>query len=453
MKIVILGAGEMGSYVASALSQEEHDITLIDKDPKVLEQVNREIDVATLLATAPSLSIFQTLMEQKPDLLVAATNDDETNLVSCALAKNLGFPKTVSLIRSPEYLHTSIVHLPRLFYVDHFIGAEMLSARNLFKLLMHSNDIAFEHFAHGAVVMRTILLSEQWTQSGTPIHSLPIPEELIICLIRRRSNGEDIIIIPHGDDYLLPNDEVTLIGQANVMNMLPDLFDTSERCVKSIILVGGTYTSLYLAQLLLQQKVAVRIVEKDPYRCRELADILPDATIINRSILDPQVFLEEDVAGADAFACCTADDGANFLIASLAHLEGCPKIIALANHPAFVPILENAGIIAATSARVNVANRLLSILHQETILSVTSLSNDAAKIVELKISPASKLIGIPLSKLGEQLPKDLLIAVIENHGRVMIGSGSSILCPDDTVIVVCSSQQIEPLQSLFSAHG
>ena len=453
MKIVILGAGEIGSYVASALSQEEHDVTLIDRDPRVLEQVNREIDVATMLSHGPNLDMFASLLEQKPDLFLAATGNDETNLVACALAKNLGFPKTVSLIRSPEYLQTTAIHLPRLFYVDHFIGAQTLSARSLFKLLVHANDIAFEQFAHGTVVMRTIVLPFNWGHAATPIRSLSLPEGLIVCLIRRKFEEQEQILIPHGDDFLLPNDEVTLIGEAETINHLPNIFNTPERSVKSAILVGGSYTSLYLAQLLVQQGVSVRIIERDPLKCRELASLLPDATIINRNIQDPHVFLEEEVSSTDAIVCCTSNDGVNFLIASMASYEGCPKTIALANNPAFIPIFEKSGVIPAVSARVNVANRILSILYQETILSITSLSNDAAKIVELKMPPSSKLLGVPLAKLSAQLPKDLLIAIIENHGKVMIGRGSSILCPDDTVIAICASHQIESVQNLFAAHG
>lgn len=450
MKIVILGAGETGGYAASVLSQEEHDVTLIDRDPKILEQISRETDVETILSSGVSWKLFASLLERKPDLFFAATGHDETNLIACALAKNIGFPKTVARIKSLDYLQCPKIDLARLFYVDHFIGAEMLSAQNLFKILTHSGDVAFEHFAHGAIWMRTIQVPDKWNRGKDPIRELNLPEGLIACLIRRKSGDVDQVLIPHGNDCILPGDEITIAGEASAMEKLHQIFGIPEHHVKSVILVGGSTPALYLSHYLMQQKVAVRIIEKNLARCRVLSDLLPNATIINRDGLDPLILVEEQVENADAMVCSTADDGTNLLIASMAKRQGCLKAIALANNPAYIPLIETAGVMPAMSARVNVANRLLSILHQETILSITSLSNNAAKIVELKVPSSSKLVGIPLSELSSRLPKDLLIAVIENHGRVMVGRGNSILCPDDTVIAICSTHGVEQLQALFA---
>jgi trk system potassium uptake protein TrkA len=443
MKIVILGAGNTGSYVASIFTQQQHDITLIDRDPKVLDQINRETDVATVLASMPNLQALANVIERKPDLFFAATNSDETNLISCSLAKNLGIPKTVARIKSPSLLQSSALDIRRLFYADHFIGAEMFSARDLFKRLIHSGDLAFEHFAYGAVLMRTIVIPPKWKKGEIPIKDLNLPSGLIAGLIRRGKQ----ILFPHGNDVILPGDEATLIGEAKIMDELHEHFHIPERRVKSVILVGGTEEALLLAQLLLRQRVSVRILEKDPARCKELSDLLPQATILNRIETDPSFLSEESVKTADALVCCTKSDGANFLIASMATYLGCPKSIALVGDPAYIPLFEQAKIIPALSARINVANRLSAILHEKTVLSVGSISNDAAKIVELKVSPSSGLIGIPLSDL--HLPKDLLIAVIENHGKVMIGRGSSILCPDDTVIAICSAPCLEQHHNLF----
>lgn len=451
MKIVIVGAGETGTYAASCLSQEEHDVTLIDWNPKVLEQASREVDAATVLASGTSWSFLSTLLESKPDLFFAATGDDETNLVACSLAKNLGFPKTVARIKSREYLHCPRLNMSRLFYVDHLIGDQMLSAQGLFNILIHSGDIAFEQFAHGSILMRTLQIPEKWNRSTIPLKDLSLPKGLIAGLIRRKTPQGDRIVFPHGEDYILSGDELTVVGDSKTMLGLHELFHVPERHIKSVVLVGGSSVALHLAHVLLQQRVSVRIIEKDPTRCLALATQLPNATIINRDGKDHSLLVEERIEAADALVCCTNDDGANFLIGSMAKYLGCPKVVALTGDPSSVPLLEKAGITPALSARINVANRLLAVLHEETILSVTSLSNDAAKIVELKISPTSKLLGIPLSDLSEHLPRDLLIAVIANHGRVLIGRGNSTFCPDDTVIAFCNPHRLEQLQSLFSS--
>ncbi len=442
MKIVILGAGKTGAYVARVLSQERHDVILVDSNAKKLEQISREIDVATVLISMPDLPIFSTLVDMKPDLFFAATGDDETNVVCCSLAKNLGIPKTVARVQSRSYLQSDIINMGRLFYVDHFIGAEMLCAQDLFKLLTHTADAGFQHFAQGSILMRTVKIPTNWKKGTIPIKDLRLPKGLIAGLIRR---GEEILF-PHGEDLIQPGDHATLIGQADVINDLHSLFDISERRIKSAVIVGGTQIAVHLAHLLFKQHISVKIIEKCSIRCRELADQLPKATIINRDGRDFAALTAEDVQSADALVSCTEDEATDLLISSMAMQIGCAKAIALVGNPACIPLFEKANVTPALSSRINVVNRLLALLHNSTI-SVGSLSNDAAKIVELKVSPLSKLIGTPIATM--KLPQDLLIATIENHGKVMIGSGGSILCPDDTVIAICSKNRLEQLQHLF----
>lgn len=293
--------------------------------------------------------------------------------------------------------------------------------------------------------MRTISIPERWDQGGSFIRDLDLPETLIAGLIRRKTADGEKIIFPHGDDHILPGDELTVVGEAKIMHRLHELFHFPEFRVRSIVLFGGTAVAEHLAYFLAHQHVFVRIVEADEKRCEELAKRLPHATIINRDGSDPQLFHSERIQDADAIVSCTPNDGANFLIASLGKELGCKKAIALISDANYSPLLKKAGILPALSAQINVANRILSIVHQETILSVASLCQDQAKIVELKISPSSSLLGIPLSDL--KLPNDLLIAVIESRGKVMIGRGNRILSPDDTVIAICPPHQIPQLPS------
>lgn len=447
MNIVILGAGKTGSYVASVLSEEEHNVILIDKDSKALEKVGRESDVATIHATAPQVKLFEDLMENKPALFFAATGDDETNLVACSVAKNLGFPKTIARVRSQDYLHSSQIHFGRLFFVDYFIAPEVLAAQDLFKVLIHSGDIAVNHFAHGAIQMRTIRVPDLWDKGGLPISQLTLPDDLIAGLIQRKSAEGDHFLIPHGDDHILPGDQLTLVGKAKVMHQLHHVFQSEEAPLRSVVLVGGSPVAAHLAHFLCQQKIDVRIIEKKIQRCEELAERVPQATILNRDGRDPQLLQSERIQDADALVCCTHFDETNFFIASLAKELGCRKAIAQITDLKILPLLDKMGIIPALSARVNIANRIVSILDEETTLSIASLGGDAAKIVELKVAPSSKLVGIPLSDLD--LPKGLLIAVIESQGTVSIGRGNRVLRPDDIVIAICQPVQIPKLQQLF----
>ncbi len=447
MNVVILGAGKIGSYVASTLSAEEHNVILIDKDAKALERAGRETDVATMQADAPSWRLFEDLIENRPYLFFAATGDDETNLVSCSIAKNLGFPKTIARVQGRDYLNHSRFDFGRLFFVDYFIAPEVLAAQDLCKIVIHSGDLAAEHFAHGAIQMRTIQIPDRWDQGGTPICKLDLPHDLIAGLIRRKMSDGETILIPHGNDHILPGDQVTIVGETRVMHRLHEIFDTPESPIRSVVLVGGSAVAAHLTYFLSQQKIHVRMIEKNEERCERLAELFPGVTIIHRDGRDPQLLRSERIQDDDALISCTHYDETNLLITALAKQIGCPKAIAQITNGQLTPILEKIGVLSALSPRVAVANRILSILDEETTLSVASLSSDAAKIVELKVSPSSKVVGIPLSDLD--LPKGLLIAVIESQGRVMIGRGNRILCPEDIVIAICHPAQVPKLQQLF----
>ena len=447
MNIVILGAGKTGTFVASVLSQKQHNVILVDENAAALEKAGREMDVATVFGKAPNQKLFADLMEQKPDVFFAATGSDETNLVSCSFAKHLGFAKTIARVKSSDYLEQGSLNFGQMFCIDHFIGAEALAAQDLFKVLVHTGDLALEHFAHGAVQMNTILIPEKWKQESLTIQELNLPKELIIALIHRTKEAKAEDIIPHGDDKIFEGDEVTLIGEAKVMNRLHEIFEIEEKKVRSIILVGGSSIALHLASFLLRQKIQVRIIESELSRCDELADLLPQATIINRDGRDSSLLVAERVKDADALVACLEDEGTNFLIASLAKKLGCSKTVALISDPALSPLLEELGVTPALSAKANLTNKILAAVDQETLLSITSLPHSENKIAELKVAAKAKIVGAPLSQL--KLPKNLLIAVIERQGKVSIGRGNSALAAGDIAIAICQPEQIEHLQTQF----
>ena len=446
MNVVILGAGKIGSFVASTLAEEEHNVTLIDQESEALSRVERESDVARVHAKV-SAKLLEELFEQKPDLFLAATGNDETNLTFSALAKNIGFPKTVCRVQKREYLNHPRLDFRKIFSVDYFLAPEVLAAEDLCKLLLHAKDLAVEHFAHGAIQMRTIQIPDLWDKGGIPIAKLALPEELIAGLIRRKMAEGDSILIPSGEDHILPGDQLTVVGEAKVMHRLHEIFHSPQAEIRSVVIVGGTPVAVHLTHLLCQQKIAVRIIEKNETRCNELAEMLPQATIIHRDGRDVQLLKSERVQDADAFVSCTHFDEKNLMIAGLAKELGCPKSMAQITNGQITHLLEKMGVIPILSPRVNVANRILSILDEGTTLSVASLSCDAAKILEMKVAPTSKLIGTPLADLN--LPKGLLFAVIESRGQVMVGRGNKILNPNDIVIAICNPVQIPKLQQLF----
>lgn len=445
MNIVILGAGRKGSYLAHLLSQEKHNITVIDKDEKKLQKIAEEADVATIVGYGARWQILDDLIEHNPSLFIAMTGNDETNLVASSIAKNLGYPQTVARVKEIGFLSRFRLDFGRLFFVDHFIGAEVLTAHDILKNVMNPEDLAIENFAHGMIQMRTITVPTSWKNQKTPLTKLNLPKELIISLIRRKED----IIFPRGEDHLEAGDEITVIGETKEMHNMHNIFKSEKKKVKSIVIVGGTSIAQRLAHILERLKIKTKIIEKDEKRCFELSNFLSKSVIINHDGLDINFLESENVKEADLFIACTSEDKTNILISLIGKQAGCKKVLSLISDISLIPLLRELNIQFTMSEKVTIANKILSIIHAEKIVSIASLCENRAKVLEIKVSPDSEVVGVPLSDLRARLPKNLLVAAIENKGRIMIGKGNRIISPNDTIIIISSPEHINELQDLF----
>lgn len=446
MNIVILGAGEKGAYLAHILSQEKHSVIVIDKDAEKLIKISEEADVATIKGYGARWQVLDNLIEHNPDLFIAMTGYDEINLISCAIAKNLGYPQTVARVKDIAFLSRSRLDFGRLFFTDHFIGAEILTAQDILKHIMNPEDLAIENFANGMIQMRTIEIPKNWNKHDTPLNKLNLPEEMIISLIRRKENE---IIFPHGEDFLKCNDEITVIGDIKTMQHLHKIFECPEKKIKSIIIAGGGSISKRLAHILERLNIKTKIIEKNKKKCETLCDFLTKTTIVHGDATDINFLESEKIQNADLFIACCNDDKTNILISLLAKNLNCKKILSLISNISLTPLLRELEINFTLSEKVNIANKILSIIHAKKIISIASLCDNQAKVLEIKVSHESEIVGIPLSDLKARLPQKLLIAAIENRGKIMIGKGSRIISPGDTIILITSPEHTNELQDLF----
>jgi len=450
MNIVVLGAGTIGSYLAAKLAEEEHNVIVIDRDPKALEKIGRTADVATRLGSGTDWRLLEDLMELSPDLFIAMSSDDETNLVACTIAKNLGYAKTVARIRQSSFFDHSRLEFGRLFFVDHLLGTELIVAQDLFKHLVNPGHLAVESFAQGAVQMRTVVIPPDFRYSGIPLSKVEFSSNLLIGLIRRKIPGRaDSFIFPRGQDHLTPGDEATLIGETHAMQKLGGLFGLQKKKIKSVVLVGGSGVVIHLCKLLEEQKIDVKIFEQDEAKCQRLAQLFPFVTIFNHDGTDFAFMKEQRVENADLFVACTQSQETNILAAALARQAGCGQVLALVSEEGFSPLMEQLGIAYTLSERASIARRIRSILQGACIVSIASLYENQAKIMEVKISSDSSVVGSPLADLRSTLPQDFLIAMIENRSGVTVPTGTSVLTPGDTAIVLCSPEAIPEVEKIL----
>jgi trk system potassium uptake protein TrkA len=457
MNIVIVGAGDVGMYIASTLSKDQHNVILIDRDAKRLEQASWQMDVATRLGSGTDWELLEDILELSPDVFIAVTNDDEVNLVASSIAKNLGYPKTMARLRQNQYFNHTRLDFGRLFDVDYLIGPELLVANDILKYILQPGSIAVEHFAHGAVQLRTIAIPSHWNNGNKPLSQLELPPGVIVGLIRRfhAEQSEKIpsgtyeIIFPHGTDRILPKDEVTFIGETDAIASIPKFFKVVEPKIDSVVIIGGSLTGINLARILKRRDMSVRIVEPSYERCRELAEELPGCTIINHRGTDIDFLREEKVGASDILAATSDSDEINILTAVLGQQVGCPNSIVSLTSTSYMEVVTRLDIPYVVSPRVSAANAILSFTLAERVSSMISLYDNEAEIVEVKVSMRSKVAGIPLAELGPLLPKDFLIAMIQNRGRIMIANGNRIISPGDSIIVITHPKHLKQLEKIF----
>lgn len=451
MNIVIVGAGNTGRYLATLLSENKHNVLVIDKDKKKLEQLSQTLDIATRVGSGDDWQLLDSVLELFPDLFIAMTNSDDTNVVACSLAKQLGFPSTIARVHDSRYLNRTRLDFGRIFDVDHFICPELLAASELMKYIVSEGSLAVKYFLHGAVQLRTIKIPNNWNRDKEPINNLKLPDGVMVGLIYRKDTvaNRSEVIFPHGQDYILPGDEVTFVGQTEAIANLGELLRLPRQKIQSIVLVGGSLTAFHLAKLLEKGEYGVRIFERDYERAVFLSEHLPHTTIINRDALDIDFLRSEKVGQADLLVSCTNQDATNLVAALSGREAGCRDVLMLLSNESLAPVLQNLGISHVVSPIILAASRILSRVFTGGVNTLVTLYDNRAEVIEVTVSMNSKVAGIPLSDLGPLLPKNFLIAIIQNRGRIMVAHGERILSPGDTVILITSPEHVREVEKVF----
>lgn len=457
MNIVIVGAGKLGKYMAELFSKGQHNVILIDPDDEKLHKAGWHLDIATKKGSGTDWQLLDDLLELNPDLLLALTSEDEINMVCCSLAKHLHYPRTLCRVKDNRFLNKSRLDFARIFDVDYFICPELLVAHDITRYLLSSGSLSTEYFAHGAVQMRTLSIPKTWRGGDQTLKELPLPAGVMICLIQswtdekghRIQTDAPRLYFPHGHDRILPGDEVTFIGESAPMAAIHQFFQIPQGELHSVVIVGGSRVGYHLAKILAEREVGVRLMDQDYNRCVFLSEQLPHSTIMHHDGTDLDFLLSEKVGRADAFISCTNSDEINLLAATLGRQAGCSNTVAMLSNPSYQPVLEELNISHIVSPFQSPGNHMLSIASSMSVTSLVRLYGDQAELVEVTVSSHSKIVGIPLSELGPLLPKDFLIAMIQNRGRVMIAHGNRIISPGDTVVVVCHPRHFPELETIF----
>jgi trk system potassium uptake protein len=450
MKIVIIGAGTIGLATARLLSEEEQDVILIDKEVVPLERAAQELDVATRLGSGTDWRLLEEITENGCDLLLALTDHDEINLTACAIVKGLSHCRTVARIRNWEILDPIRLDFGKLFAVDHFVSPERLAAEELDQHLLSPESIRVESHAQGAAQLRTLIVPAKWPKIRRPLSEIEFPLSVIVGLIARHAEGTEgvQVIFPHGNDWLEAGDEITVAGTTEAMRKVHAFFGITQRRIRSAFIIGGGRVGEYLAKILAERGTAVRLIDISRQRCTELSQRLPLVTVVHHDGTDLPFLQAEGIDQFDVAVAATDREEVNVLACLVAQEAGCRHVGALIASRAIDSMLKRHGI-ASTSPLAAAANRILSVARAHVVLSTSMLYGNRAKIMELKVSADSKLVGVPLADLSTYLPRDCVFTLIQQGDRLSIATGQSILAAGDLVTLILNPKYTEKLLRLF----
>jgi len=448
MRIVVLGAGTVGTSIADMLCRHRHSVTVVDNDPSHTRRVNDELDVRVVTGSAAQSSVLFQAGILGADLCLAVTGDDEVNMVSASIAKGMGARRAVARVYAPVFRDLSTFDYQRHFRIDRLLSMEQLSAMELARGIRHPGSLSVENFARGELEMQELAVTEKTAAVGVLLKELELPPGVRVGSIYR----EGRMRIAGAVDRILVGDEIMLIGTCDEVDKAGELFQREPPPKKGVVIAGGGETGYHLARMLEGRRFAVLLMETDRDRCEFLAAHLEHATVVNADFKYRANLEEERVGSADIFVVCTGDDEDNIMACVEARELGVQQTMAIVSRPDYANVVGKLGIKPAVSPREVIVRQILGFLNTGAVISRMPLSKGGGiGILEIEV-----LEGVPatehvLAKLN--FPPQCLIAAVIHESYVMVPGADDRLHPGDTVIALVDDSVVEEMLKMFSSNG
>lgn len=454
MKIIVLGAGQVGSTVAQSLARENNDVTVVDTDADVLNTLSNTFDLRTIQGYGSHPEILKQAGAEDADMIVAATNADEVNMVACQIAYSMFHtPTKIARIRSQGYLSEGAQlfkndHIP----VDVLISPERLVTDHIERIIEHPGALQVVDFAEGRVRMVGVTVDAEAPMKDKAVWQLstllPDVETRITAVFR-----DETAIIPDGDTVIHEDDVVFFLAMRRDTRDVMAQFRTTEKRNKRIMIAGGGNIGAGLANRL-QERFQVKLIEAGAERAEQLASDLKKVLVFEGDAADHELLISENIQDMDVFCALTNDDEANILSAMLAKRSGAGKVMSLINRPAYVDLVESGFIDLAVSPQQVTIGALLTHIRRGDVVAVYSLRKGAAEAMEAIAhgdAETSKVVG---RKIGElPLPKNVTIGALVREGRMVAATHDTYVEPEDHVILlVLDKAQIPDVERLFQVN-
>lgn len=448
MSIIIIGAGEVGYHLAQRLSQEKQDVVVIDRDPEKIRRIQNSLDVQAIHGSGGSISLLRQAGIAEASLLIAVTNSDEVNMISCLVAGLQNkVPRKIARVRDPDYSAL----LP-LFDKDHLdidlvINPDREVVDMILKLMEAPGAVRVADFADGLVRMVGLPIQEGNPLIGNSLGEIrrkyPEANTLIVAIQR---GGK--IFIPKGDDVLQAQDIVFSVCARDEVKETIEILGNKRRTIKKVMILGGGLIGLQLALGLESQDIQVKVIEQDEARCLEIAEKCHKVVALKPDGVLQDVMIEENIGEMDTFIAVTEDEESNVMLSLLAKKLGTKRVITLINKVVYSPLVHSLGIDVVVSPRLAALNRILQFLRRGKILSVSTLPDENAEAFEAVALETSDLVGRPLKDIN--FPKEAIIGAVVRDSQVIIPGGKTVIRPGDRVTIFTLTSAIPKVEKALT---
>jgi len=446
MRVIIIGAGEVGYHIAKKLSDEKKDVVLIDTDPSKIRRISEHLDVQALLGSGTSPRMLRLAGIEEAELLAAATDSDEVNLIACLLARSLNrHAVKIARVRNQEYLQEQSLFSQDLLGVDLIINTQAMMVNTILSLMQIPGASEVIDFVDGAVKLVSFLISHESPLAGKKLSDLRSHgENLLVGAIVRGHK----ILIPSGRDTIQPLDLVYLVVKKSEVNATLACLNMPTRPVKNIIIVGAGGTGMAVAKALDDRRWNVRLIDQDGEKCKQAATLLDHVIVIKGDGGDRDLLREENAGEMDLLIAVTGDEESNVLISLLAKELGTRRTITRVSKLSYMHIVSAIGLDTVINPRMSAARAILQYLRRGRIISVAPLREEQAEAIEAEALETSDIVNTPLSEVD--FPPGAILGAIVRNGEIIIPRGNTIILPHDRLIIFAMQQVVNRLEGLLT---
>jgi len=445
MRVLILGAGDIGFQLSKRLTREKIDITIIESDPLRAQQARDQLDVLVVDGHAASSRALHAAGLKDFDVVAAMTDNDEVNIVACLMAKKARVAMTISRVRNPEFMMEDCSLTPRELGVDHFIHPEKETADTVVRLVRQSKATDVIEFEGGKIQLVGVRL-----EPASPLLRVPL-----IDLVREFGNPPMRIVainraqetmIPRGDDTMIPGDQVFAVCAPEYVKEFIDKTGKKDFSIENMMILGGGLVGQFIAQSL-SKDINVKLIESNVEKSRKIANILPDTLIIQGDGTDIDLMALEGLQDMDAFVAVTGDDETNIISTLLARHLKVPRTIALVNKLEYLPITPTMGMDAVVSKQLLTVNAVHHYIQEQEVAAIASVPGMDAHIVEYIVEAGDKITKKDLRSTS--FPRGAILGAVMRQDEFIVPKGETHLQAGDRVVVFALRTALAAVEKLF----